>query len=315
MSDLFLGVDGGQSSTTALIGDAGGRVIGVGRGGACNHTGTEGGRARFVAAIEGCLKAACAAAGLDAGSVRFASACLGFSGGPADKRKILESLLRASRMMVTDDALIALTGALAGEPGIIAIAGTGSMTFGRNAAGETARAGGWGYVFGDEGGAFDIVRRALRSALRMEEGWGPETALRWKLMEAADAPDANTLLHRFYTDEFSRAAMARFAPLVDEAAEAGDDEARLALSGAAKSLAWFTLGVRQRLFGELGARVAPIGGAFRSRRLRDEFRAAIEAEGNRLTAAVHGPAAGALIEAYRAAGLAVELSNVPVEKE
>ena len=60
----------------------------------------------------------------------------------------------SDRILVTDDALIALAGATAGEPGLVVIAGTGSIAFGRNSAGRTARAGGWGYLFGDEGGAF-----------------------------------------------------------------------------------------------------------------------------------------------------------------
>src|SRR5437016_1486807 len=172
----FLGVDGGQSSTTAVIGDETGRVLGIGRGGPSNHVGAAEGRAKFVSAVEGCVTAACAQAGLDVG--RFASACLGFSGGPADKQSILNEILSSERTLVTHDGLIALSGATAGQPGLITIAGTGSFAFGRNAAGETARAGGWGYIFGDEGGGFFITRQALRAALRFEECWGPATTLR-----------------------------------------------------------------------------------------------------------------------------------------
>ena len=142
MSRLFLGVDGGQSSTTALIGDETGRVLGSGRGGPCNHVGAAEGRAKFTGAITGSLTAACAEAGLDPATVRFEAACLGFSGGPDDKQSILHEILRAERLIVSNDALIALSGATAGEPGIITIAGTGSIAYGRNAAGEFRRAGG-----------------------------------------------------------------------------------------------------------------------------------------------------------------------------
>src|SRR5208282_6278819 len=103
--------------------------------------------------------------------------------------------LRAEQMMVTTDAAIALSGATATGQGIAAIAGTGSIAFGRNAEGRTARTGGWGYIFGDEGGAFDIARQALRAALRMEEGWGPETALRRMLLEATGAATVNQAQH------------------------------------------------------------------------------------------------------------------------
>ncbi len=70
-------------------------------------------------------------------NVRFASACLGFSGGAEDKEAYARELIRSSKYKITHDAEIALSGATAGEPGIIIIAGTGSMAFGRNAAGQT----------------------------------------------------------------------------------------------------------------------------------------------------------------------------------
>ncbi len=310
---MFLGVDGGQSATVALIGDETGRVLGQGRGGPCNHVGGPEGRRKFVGAIEESLGQACRQAGLDPGSVRFRAACLGFSGGPEDKRPLLEEMLRAERLLVTTDALIALVGATGGEPGIITIAGTGSIAFGRNAQGRTARAGGWGYVFGDEGGAFDLTRRALRAVLRQEEGWGPPTALRERLLGAAGAASANELLHRFYTTEFPRPRVAAFARLVDEAASAGDPVAREILHAAAADLAGLAAAVRRQLFapGE-PACVAYVGGVFRSRLLRERFAALIEQEpGNRCTAPLYSPAAGALLEAYRAAGLQPRAQGLP----
>lgn len=310
---IFLGVDGGQSSTTALIGDETGRVLGSGSGGPCNHVGAAEGRQKFVCAIEECLGKACRAAALDPAQARFASACLGFSGGPEDKQPILAEILRTERLLVTTDALVALVGATAGQPGIITIAGTGSIAFGRNAQGKTARAGGWGYVFDDEGGAFDLTRQALRAALREEEGWGPPTVLHSLLLEACGAKSANELLHRFYTTEFPRERIASFSKLVDQAARQGDGVAQGILRKAAHELAALAGAVRRQLFqrGE-AARVAYIGGVFRSRLLRDDFRALVEIEpGNACGPPAHGPAAGALLEAYHAAGLSPKLTNLP----
>lgn len=305
-SGYFLGVDGGQSSTTALIGDAEGRVLGMGRGGPCNHVGAAEGRAKFIRAIEESLGAACAQAGLDRAKIRFHAACLGFSGGPADKDAILREILSVEHMLVTHDALIALSGATAGEPGIVVIAGTGSMAFGRNAKGQTARAGGWGYMFGDEGGGFDLVRKALRAALRMEEGWGPPTILRDMLLEQTGAADANDLLHRFYTDEFPRPRIAGFSKLVDEGAVRGDEVARELLHRSAEDLGTLVAAVQQQLF-VASPTVAYVGGVFRSKILLKRLEQLIE----RLSPPVYGPAAGALIEAYRAAGLHPTLSRVP----
>jgi hypothetical protein len=122
MNEYFLGVDGGQSSTTALIGARGGRVLGMGRGGPSNHVGGAEGRPKFINAIQECLTAASLEAGLNASTIHFAAACLGFSGGPADKDTILREIVSSERTIVTHDALIALAGATAGQPGLITIA-------------------------------------------------------------------------------------------------------------------------------------------------------------------------------------------------
>src|SRR5580704_11079033 len=103
MPGFFLGVDGGQSSTTAVMGDETGRIVGVGHGGPSNHAGTAEGRAKFVGAIQSSVQAACGEAGLDASSIRFTSACLGLSGGPTDKESILREILASDRILVTDD--------------------------------------------------------------------------------------------------------------------------------------------------------------------------------------------------------------------
>src|SRR5690348_9618649 len=201
---LFLGVDGGQSSTTALIGDETGRVLGTGSGGPCNHAAAAEGRAKLERAVHESVIAACAQASLDPAGVRFETACFGMSGGPDDKRSILRELVHADRLIVTTDAEIALSGAVEAGQGIIVIGGTGSIALGRRAGARLVRAGGWGYIFGDEGSAFDIVRQAVRAALRMEEGWGPATTLREALLEATGARDSNDLMHLFYTPDWPR---------------------------------------------------------------------------------------------------------------
>ena len=304
---LFLGVDGGQSSTTALIGDEAGCVVGTGRAGPCNHASGDEGRAKLVRAMSESLAAACAQAGLDPAEVRFESACCGMSGGAEDKRGILIDLLLTQRLIVTTDAEIALSGASETGQGIIVIAGTGSIALGRNAQNRTVRAGGWGYIFGDEGSAFDIVRQAVRAVERMEEGWGPVTALRQVLYEATEARDANELLHRFYTPEWPRDRIARLAPLVDAAANEADPVAFEILGAAAVQLATLAGSVRGQLWKpEAPVTVAYSGGVFRSQRVTERFRTLIELEsGNRCTPVRFSAAEGALLEAYRAAGLTV----------
>jgi N-acetylglucosamine kinase-like BadF-type ATPase len=307
---LFLGVDGGQSSTTAWIGDETGRVLGAGSGGPCNHVGAAEGRAKLASAVSDCVGKACSAAGLDAAAVRYEAACFGMSGGPADKQSLLAEILPADRLIVTTDAVIALAGATAGEPGIIAIAGTGSIAFGRNAEGRSARVGGWGYIYGDEGGGFDITRQALRAALRFEEGWGPPTALHTLLLEHGGAADANDVLHRFYTDAYPRPRIASYARLVDQVAMEGDRAAVQILHTAAQQLATLAASVKRQLWAENEpVRVAYIGGVFRSPMLLERFRTLVELDGSTCAPPIFDPAAGALLEAYRAAGLKPALSG------
>jgi N-acetylglucosamine kinase-like BadF-type ATPase len=298
MSIFFLGVDGGQSSTRACIGDETGRVVGVGHGGPCNDV---------AAAIQSAVGAACAQAGLSPDVIRFSSACLGLSGGPADKEAIVREILRADKILVTDDAFVALAGATAGEPGVIIIAGTGSMAFGRNLAGGTARAGGWGYLFGDEGGAFWIVRQAMRVALREEEGWGVPSALRKMLLDATGAKSMNDLMHRCYTPEFPRARAAGLAILVNEAAEEGVPAAIHILHDAASELVRLANAVRGQLFQPSEPTLlAWWGGVFRSRIVLARFQEVLASQpGVRLQARVYEPVVGALLEAYRVAGVRI----------
>ena len=304
--DLYLGVDGGQSATKAVIGDSSGRVLGRGTAGPCNHVGAAAGRAKLEGAVSGAVGRALADADLRTASV-FRAACFGMSGGPADKNALLRALIPAENAEVTTDAHIALDGALAAEPGAVVIAGTGSIALGRNADGRTARAGGWGYVFGDEGGGFDTVRQALRAALRMEEGWGPETALRAALLDAARAADINELMHDFYTVEWPRERIAGLLPIVADTAAKGDPEASSILVEAGERLAVYARGAVAQLFSTGGRPpVSYVGGAFRAEATLSAFRDALTPDCE-IVSPRFGPDLGALLGAYRLVGLQVEL--------
>ncbi len=304
MDEFFLGVDGGQSGTTALIGDAHGNIVGWGTAGPCNHVAAPEARAKFLRVMRECL----AQASHHSGSPwRFKAACLGMSGGPDDKTALLHELIETDHLIVTHDAAIALAGATSGEPGIIVIAGTGSMAFGRNARGETARAGGWGYIFGDEGGAFDLVRQALRAVLREHEGWGARTALTPALLEATGASDANEMLHSFYGPDWPRARVADLARIVSRIAEEGDPIALRLAHQAAQELALLAGSVRRQLWSDDAPNPVAVswaGGVFESSALRERFQMLIALEKNAVCAPPrHGPAEGALLLAWQATGL------------
>ena len=314
MTQYFLGVDGGQSSTTAIVGDQHGNLLGWGTDGPCNHVARAAeGRTKFLRVIGNCIAQACRVANIARGlsTPEFEAACFGMSGGPDDKRELLTELLNTPHLEVTNDAMIALAGAHSGQPGIIVIAGTGSIAYGCNSQGEVARAGGWGYIFGDEGGSFDIARQALRAILREHEGWGPRTALTPALLAFAEAAEANDLLHRFYTADWPRHRVATLSKLVNEIAEQGDPAAQQILERAAQELATLASSVKHQIFNETDSiAVAYVGGAFQSELLRDRFRLLVELSGNTdCKAPDHSPAIGALYRAYRASGLSPILKN------
>ena len=235
------------------------------------------------------------------------------SGGPDDKKEILAELVHTGHLVMTNDGVIALTGALAGGEGIIVIAGTGSIAYGRKGTGQAIRAGGWGYVFGDEGGAFDIARQALRAALRWEEGRGTPTALHEALLQVTGAGNANEILHLFYKPEWPRSRVAEVATLVDSICTAGDPVACSILEQAARTLAELAGSVRAQLFAQQErVIVAYIGGVFRSAILLDRFRVLVELdETSRCARPLLTPAAGALLEAYSGAGRIVKLTGIP----
>jgi N-acetylglucosamine kinase-like BadF-type ATPase len=314
MTRLYLGIDGGQSSTKALLADETGKVIGRGRGGPCNHVASAEGRGRFLSAVGDCLRQAYHEAGLESSSVHFASVCLGLSGGTEDKEAYVKELIASDRYKLTHDAEIALIGGTGGEPGIIIIAGTGSIAFGRNAEMRTARAGGWGYIFGDEGGGFDLTKQALRRALQYEEGWGSPTVLHKALLEVSGASDANHLMHWFYNN-FDRKHIASYAKLVIDAAEQGDEVALEVLRVAVESLTRYVAGVYNQLFEKTEAvQIVGVGGVLKSHLFTQQLMQHIYTSircplGNPR----FSPVAGALLEALRWDGNSSGLSGLGPE--
>ncbi|HLA24697.1 MAG TPA: BadF/BadG/BcrA/BcrD ATPase family protein [bacterium] len=245
---IVAGVDGGASSTTCVIADETGRVLGVGRGGPIDHLYLPAGRKRTREAVG---EAYVSAARKDRPRRALRAVVAGLTGlepGSAESRsavRILKGVTRADVVHATWDAEIAFFGASAGGPGVMVIAGTGSVALGRNAAGQTARAGGYGYLIDDAGGGVSIGRAALRAALRSGEGWGPKTVL-------ADVFRAQLggwpeIRRRVYGEGRGRALLASLVPAVEEAARDGDTVARTILADAGRSLADLASGVATRL--------------------------------------------------------------------
>ena len=232
-SPLYLGLDGGGSKTLAVIVDAAGGECGRGVAGSSNHEVV--GLEQAVTAI---LHAAERAALAAQTALPVTSAWLGLAGmdhlGDCERlAPRVSSLARAVR--ITNDAELALS-ALPRQVGVALISGTGSIALGRNAQGQTARVGGWGHIFGDEGSGYAIGRAGLQAAARAADGRGPATALLDRILAAWELSAPEALLARVY-QPFDKTAIAALAPLVLTLAAEGDEAARHIEAGAARELA------------------------------------------------------------------------------
>src|SRR5947207_13224910 len=181
-----------------------------------------------------------------------AAICLGIAGvdRPEDAavvRGIMKRIGYKAKILVVNHALVGLQAGIGDEPGIVIVAGTGSIAYGRNHRGEAARAGGGGYVLGDEGSGYWIGRLALRAVVRHADGRGRPTSLTPRLLAHFGAERAAELIQKVYHEELSPAAIASLAHYVHEARDEGDAVAVGILNRAADELITAAAAVMARL--------------------------------------------------------------------
>lgn len=240
-----LGIDAGGTKTVCLLADEHGRIVSEGRGGGANlHAAGE-------LEVEKVLHAVMEEAIGDRGIVPSAI-CLGIAGVDRDDemrtvRAIMRRIGHQSRTLVVNDALIALVAGAGDAPGIVIIAGTGSIVYGRNGSGEAARAGGWGHMIGDEGSGYWIGREALSAVMRAGDGRGPETQLSAEILRHFELTDVSRLPRIVYDRAQPRMAVAALGPLVQQVADQGDAVASRILERAAEELVLAARSVAARL--------------------------------------------------------------------
>jgi N-acetylglucosamine kinase-like BadF-type ATPase len=311
---LLLAIDGGQTATKALVARLDGTVLARGLGGPSDHFHGEGGVEKNRRAIHGAIGSALDGAG--AGSDQVVAIGLGLTGAPPDGEQNLivhevvrEALphLNESTIVVQPDYRTNLAGASGGRIGVVLIAGGGAIGYGITGDGREAIAGGFGYLIGDEGSAFNIGLRAIEAATKASDLRGEPTALEAVVMEHFELRQMREITRIVYRAGFSRDRISLLSPKVVVAAQAGDEAAIGILSYAGEELAMIALGVIRQLFspGE-EVTVYLTGGVFTAGDLLlDPFRHQLR-EGWPETEAVmprFPPAVGGLIVAARAAGI------------
>jgi N-acetylglucosamine kinase-like BadF-type ATPase len=240
-----LGIDAGGTKTVCLLADARGLILSEGRGPGANlHAAGE-------RAVESVLQQVMETA-LDGRTAAPEAICLGIAGvDRLDEANTITAIMRRigyrSRVLVVNDALIALVAGARDAPGIVVISGTGSIVYGRNGQGEAARAGGWGHMIGDEGSGYWIGREALAAVMRAADGRGPATRLRGEVLAHFGIDDVSRLPRIVYDRDVPRKSVAALGPLIDRAAARGDAVATRILEQAADELLLAARSVATRL--------------------------------------------------------------------
>jgi glucosamine kinase len=283
--DRAIGIDAGGTHTRVLITDAAGNDLGSAEGGAgIVSAGTEEAVAEHMAALV--REALSASAGSLEGPPDPERTALvaGVAGAGHERVRAhltaaLEAAGVARNVRVVTDLEVAFHDAFPEGPGVVLVAGTGSVALARDADGELHRVGGWGSVLGDEGSGYALGIAGLRAVLAAHDGRGSATLLATVLLDALGVPSPEDLVP--WAPRAEKAAIASLAPLVAEVAADGDEVAR--------DLVREALGDLRRLLGVACAYAGPgaavvLGGGLilPGRPLREGVEALVHSLGARL---------------------------------
>ena len=302
----YIGVDGGASKTAAVVVDEHGTQLGRGLAGGSNHLRV--GIEEATRNVERAVNMALVEAGIPIRDIEYAYCGIAGADHPAHHQRVVDALkifFPRGNFVVDTDARIALTGAVGFGSGVVIIAGTGSVAFGRNAAGQEARAGGWGPTLGDEGSGFWMAREGLSAIVRAHDGRGFQTRMTDLLCYDYDMCSPEELPRFVYATTTHADDIARYGKLVIEAAQLGDGIAREILDNGGSELAECVLAVARKLhITDTEFPVAYVGGAFHAGELLlgpMRLRLQRDAPGATLQPPKHPPVEGAAMMAMRAA--------------
>lgn len=255
-----IGIDAGGTKSVGLLADESGAILREARGGGANL------RAHGELGVEKSLFQV-----LDALNPPQAvdALCLGIAGvaREADQELVRDLLRRIGirrAVRIVTDAEVALVAGAPDRHGIVLVAGTGSIAYGVDPSGKSARSGGWGYLLGDEGSAFWLGHAAVRAGIRAADGRGPTTSLYVRICAQLELHEPARLVEWFYDQELSRTRVAQLARLVEEAAAEGDETAQDLLDQAARHLARAARAVERQLDFPAPYPLVLSGGAFRA---------------------------------------------------
>ena len=307
--DLILAVDGGQTSTKALLATRDGTILARGAGGPCDHLHGPKGIERNRDAIHAAARSALVAAGREPGDILAVGLGLTSAAREHEPRAIFQGIVRElcdpEAIWVDADFVSNLLGASAGAPGIVVIAGGGSIGYGVDADGREAVCAGLGYLMGDEGSAWWIGLQAIQAAAKASDLRGAPTDLLPFVLGHYGLSTVRDIIRIIYDKDFSRDRVSRITPAVVRIA-ANDAVAREIVTTAGDKLAEIALGMlRQMHRANEPVEVYPTGGVFAAGPLvTGPFQARLARDWPAATVREprFPPVVGAFIQALRALG-------------
>jgi glucosamine kinase len=304
---IVIGVDGGGTKTRIWVADERGQQLGSADGpGSAVRPGEADRSADVIVATTREALASC-----EMTHVMPKVLCVGVAGvgREPDRQALWQALMSrdvAEEIVVHADAAIALDDAFGDGAGVLLIAGTGSVAFGRGPTGSASRCGGWGPVCGDEGSGAWIGRRALSIVTASSDEREPSTALVGAILTAAQVDDVHGLVG--WAAVATPADLAALAPVIASVADGGDLRANSLLNMASEELVLHVRTLARKLFGDERASVpvAFAGGLLSpgaSLRKRVEHRMRTAVPGAQLRAEEVVPVRGAVRGALRYLGV------------
>ena len=233
---LYCGWDGGGTKTEVCLTDEAGRKVASAVFGPLNPNGAS--RSQVSETVRQCVAYMKEQAGSLSGIGGLAIGMAGISS--LEARTLVENALAEAGWRgpcrLVGDQEIALAGAVDG-PGMLLIAGTGSVCCGRDAAGCLFRTGGYGYLIDDVGSGWAIGREILTAVVRAADGRGPETVLTERVFDTLKIASIGELITWLYAPETGKREVAALAALLPGALEQGDEAALSIAKRAAEDLA------------------------------------------------------------------------------
>lgn len=247
---VVIGIDGGGTRLRAAIVSCEGELLGLGEGGSGNYHDV--GADQVRSNISEAVSHAWAAFGSSPKEVAAIFLGLGSIVTYEDQEAIREivrelAIVPADAIGVDHDLRVALMGGLAGETGIVLIAGTGSSCYGRDKQGRTWQSGGWGPTLDDPGSSFWLGRMAMIAAIRDYDGRGEATMLRARVIDELGLSDMRHILRRVELQGMNRSEVAALARLVTQSAAEGDTVACQIIQEGTEELAKMVAAVASKL--------------------------------------------------------------------